>query len=282
MNLTRLALDLSPLVIATVHGYAAAWLAVKMLFRPRYPIYIFGKKLPFTPGLLPSERERFVETLAGIVAERLLTAEVISQELSALKLENDVEVLARHRYSERSQPEALIQVISAQLMTVLKRLNDSDEAQHQLAQEARFFLERQIEREYSPAVRYASRFLLSEDLLFRTIHFVIQDVTSRLSDSITIRTILRQTIAQLPEAVFQGEYPLQKRVVQDLVGQLTSRLDFKGIIKRRFDSFSNEIFEQIIYESAGREIRGIMQFGTAVGLMIGVIQTLVNLMQYLW
>ena len=30
------------IVIATIHGYIGAWLAVRMLFRPRQPFKIFG------------------------------------------------------------------------------------------------------------------------------------------------------------------------------------------------------------------------------------------------
>jgi uncharacterized membrane protein YheB (UPF0754 family) len=66
-------------------------------------------------------------------------------------------------------------------------------------------------------------------------------------------------------------------VVQDLVRQMSRRLDFKAIIKRRFETFSNEIFEQIIYETAGREIRGITGFGTLIGLLIGILQAALNL-----
>lgn len=34
-------------------GYFTNWLAIKMMFRPHKAKYIFGMKIPFTPGLMP-------------------------------------------------------------------------------------------------------------------------------------------------------------------------------------------------------------------------------------
>ncbi|MBX7220675.1 MAG: DUF445 family protein [Blastocatellia bacterium] len=279
MNLSRLLLDLSPLVVATLHGYGAAWLAVKMLFRPLRPVYLLGWQLPFTPGLIPAERERFIDALAAVIAEQLLTAKVIADELRDLKLEQDVEILARRRYEERSQPEALLQVVSTHMAKALETLKNSTEAKTQLASEARNLMERKMERDYNTAIRFVTGLVLSEDLIFRMVDHAVNDLAERLQESLAIREALRQTIAQIPEAVFTGNLPLQERVARDLVDRLSIRLDFKAILKRRFSTFSNELFEQIVYETAGREIRSITRFGAMIGFGFGVFQTLLNLLR---
>ena len=40
-------------LIGMIIGYFTNWLAVKMLFRPRRAKYIAGRRLPFTPGVIP-------------------------------------------------------------------------------------------------------------------------------------------------------------------------------------------------------------------------------------
>ena len=40
-------------IIGGVIGYSTNWLAIKMMFRPHKAKYIFGMKIPFTPGLMP-------------------------------------------------------------------------------------------------------------------------------------------------------------------------------------------------------------------------------------
>lgn len=69
-----------PLVGAVI-GYSTNWLAIKMLFRPREEKYIGKIKIPFTPGVIPRERDRIAKSLGEAVGERLLTPEVITNEL---------------------------------------------------------------------------------------------------------------------------------------------------------------------------------------------------------
>ncbi|MBU0936038.1 MAG: DUF445 family protein [Spirochaetes bacterium] len=70
-------LILPPLVGAVI-GLFTNWLAIKMLFRPRYEKRIFGHRLPFTPGILPRERQRLAASLGDTAAGDLLTEEVLS------------------------------------------------------------------------------------------------------------------------------------------------------------------------------------------------------------
>ncbi|KGX92589.1 membrane protein [Pontibacillus halophilus JSM 076056 = DSM 19796] len=54
-------------------------LAIKMLFRPYRPIYLFGKQLPFTPGLIPKRQEELARQLGKMVVEHLLTPDGIKK-----------------------------------------------------------------------------------------------------------------------------------------------------------------------------------------------------------
>ena len=68
-------------LIGAVIGYTTNWLAIKMLFRPRKPKYIFGIRLPFTPGLIPKERNRIASSLGTAVSNNLLNEETLTREL---------------------------------------------------------------------------------------------------------------------------------------------------------------------------------------------------------
>ena len=46
------------ITVGAIIGYVTNWLAIKMLFRPQKEIRLRGKRLPFTPGLIPKEKER--------------------------------------------------------------------------------------------------------------------------------------------------------------------------------------------------------------------------------
>nr|WP_174763985.1 MULTISPECIES: DUF445 family protein [unclassified Anabaena] len=71
--MSRILLYISPPVLGAVIGYYTNDIAIKMLFRPYRAVYIFGKKLPFTPGLIPSNQERLGQNIANAIMKSLLT-----------------------------------------------------------------------------------------------------------------------------------------------------------------------------------------------------------------
>ena len=71
---------ISLVVVATAHGYAGAWLAVRMLFRPRKPFKILGITF-FPQGMIPRHRERLANAIGKAVGEELVSQETIMEEL---------------------------------------------------------------------------------------------------------------------------------------------------------------------------------------------------------
>lgn len=63
---------IEPLVGAII-GYITNWIAIKMMFRPLKPIKLFGFKLPFTPGIIPKNKERIAKSIGIAISDNLLT-----------------------------------------------------------------------------------------------------------------------------------------------------------------------------------------------------------------
>jgi len=68
------------IIFATVHGYLGAWLAVRMLFRPRNPVKFLGLTV-FPQGMIPRHRTRLAEAIGKAVGEELVSQETIVEEL---------------------------------------------------------------------------------------------------------------------------------------------------------------------------------------------------------
>ena len=64
------------LVIATVHGYGAAWLAIRMLFRPRRAVKLWGMTI-WPQGMIPRHRERLAQTIGNAVGNELVSQETV-------------------------------------------------------------------------------------------------------------------------------------------------------------------------------------------------------------
>ncbi|QFT88243.1 hypothetical protein FIU87_06285 [Bacillus sp. THAF10] len=69
------------IVIGALIGGLTNSLAIRMLFRPYKAVYIFGKRLPFTPGLIPKRKSELADQLGKLVMEHLLTAESMKRRL---------------------------------------------------------------------------------------------------------------------------------------------------------------------------------------------------------
>ncbi len=77
-----------PPVAGGVIGYFTNDLAIKMLFRPYKPRFFFGRRLPFTPGLIPRNQERLAKRVSDTIMSSLLTPEEL-QKLAKRLLETD-------------------------------------------------------------------------------------------------------------------------------------------------------------------------------------------------
>lgn len=88
MDLSQILLYISPPILGALIGYYTNDIAIKMLFRPYKPVYIFGKKVPFTPGLIPSNQERLGQNIANAIMKSLLTPEEL-QNLARKLLQTD-------------------------------------------------------------------------------------------------------------------------------------------------------------------------------------------------
>lgn len=62
-----------PILVGALIGYCTNYIAIKMLFRPRKPVFVFGKKLPFTPGVIPKNQPRIASAVGKAVGQNLFT-----------------------------------------------------------------------------------------------------------------------------------------------------------------------------------------------------------------
>lgn len=82
-------------LIGGIIGYITNDIAIRMLFRPHTAKYLFGMKIPFTPGIIPKEKGRIAEAIGGAISQNLMNQEVLQRYLLSddmiLKLRTSVE-----------------------------------------------------------------------------------------------------------------------------------------------------------------------------------------------
>ncbi len=103
------------MVIGAIIGGVTNHLAIKMLFRPYKAIYIGGKRLPFTPGLIPKRREELAFQMGRTVVEHLLTPESLKQKLRDESFVRTIEGWAREEVAKLLDTEKSFNEIAEHL-----------------------------------------------------------------------------------------------------------------------------------------------------------------------
>ena len=112
ISFSDISIFIAPVVGALI-GYSTNLLAIRMLFRPFRPVYLFGIRLPFTPGLIPKEKARLAKKMAEAVGGHIITPEVLTRDLMAF-----IEVNSLEQFFSRWGLDAPVEYIKRGLTTL--------------------------------------------------------------------------------------------------------------------------------------------------------------------
>ncbi len=93
------------ILLSTFTGWITTWIAIKMLFHPRYPINIFGYQLQ---GIFPKNQRKIAEKLGQVVSTELLSFSEIGQKITSTdnldklkpEIEKHIDAFLNHKLRE--------------------------------------------------------------------------------------------------------------------------------------------------------------------------------------
>jgi len=84
-----------PPLLGAVIGYVTNDIAVRMLFKPYKKWKIGPIGVPFTPGVIPKQREKIARGIGKVVSEKLLNAETVKENLKSRTMKNAIIIWLR-------------------------------------------------------------------------------------------------------------------------------------------------------------------------------------------
>jgi uncharacterized membrane protein YheB (UPF0754 family) len=72
----KLVISILLVVVATIHGFGAAWLAIWMLFHPYKPKKLFGITI-WPQGMIPRHREKLAQSIGNAVGNELVSQQTV-------------------------------------------------------------------------------------------------------------------------------------------------------------------------------------------------------------
>lgn len=287
-------------------GAFTNWLAIKMMFRPHQPKYIFGMKLPFTPGLIPKERGRIAEAVATSISENLMNKEVLEKNLLSedmlAKIGTEYDSFAaRQKVNGETLRAFLSHFISSQDLEKIQsdaggelaaqihsRLADSNLGT-MLAHAAVEHAISKMENSLLGFAFNAEQFLIllqepAEHLLSKHINQIISNNSEEIitnligqeSDKLLdtpVCDLLRghdEQLAQLRTILLDG----YRQVISIHLPKILSTIDISRIIRDRINELDIEEGEKIILAVMDKELRAIVWLGALLGCIIGTVNSL--------
>ena len=219
------------ILFATLHGYAGAWLAVRMLFRPRQPFRVLGVTL-FPQGMIPRHRDRLANAIGKAVGEELVSTETIMEQLVGkdflrTKIRGVIDSYTQEILS-RNYP-SLIEALPANLRTPvldaisslqltiaehIERVLRSEETQSAISS----FVERRVDEVLSRRVAA----VVDEETFEKIVGFVEERVRTAVESPAVEKTI-REFVSRRIEDLASTETPLGVMFTPDAIALLKEK-----------------------------------------------------------
>ncbi len=119
MNFT--AFIVGPLLGAVI-GLITNYIAIVMLFRPYKPWHIFGLRVPFTPGVIPSRHKQLSQSIGNAVGEYLITETELRRTLLDPALSEQVEAYLLNQLDQVRRQEKSLRCLGEQFGLPVEKL----------------------------------------------------------------------------------------------------------------------------------------------------------------
>lgn len=252
------------IVFATLHGYAGAWLAVRMLFRPRNPVKLFGLTI-FPQGMIPRHRDRLANAIGKAVGQELVSQDTIIEQLTGKDfLRRKIQTVV-DSYTSEILAEDYPSLIEALPKNVREPILDAIAAlQNKLAEHIKGVL--RSEESLAAIHGFVTRRV--DDVLGKRVSEVIDDETfakistfldERINAAVKAKAFednIRDFIGRRIDDLVNSETPLGKMFTDDAVALLKEKASeqIKPAIKQIADIAATEKTRDQISSLIKREV----------------------------
>lgn len=291
---------IAPPVVGGVVGYFTNDLAIRMLFRPLKPVYLFGHKLPMTPGMIPKNKERLAAGIGDMVSGKLMSSDVLAETLLSPEMLDKVrgkvtDFVAKQRQNNTPISMALAQLIGADTVTsvvdtvkssVDQRITEkmSDPSLSEFVTQS---IMKSINEQLSSNkfVEFLGGFAVKALDVEGKVRNMVSNVLSGEAVELVKNMVHSETDKFLQKPVSslftQGDDKINKiadavvelyrKVVTDKLPEILKTIDIKQVVHNRIINMDVLEMERMILDICDKELRAVVWLGAVLGSIIGCI-----------
>ena len=278
---------IAPPILGGVIGYITNDIAIKMLFRPRKAIYIGKFHIPFTPGLIPKQKDSIARSIGSVISTQLLNRDTVINTVTSDESLDKVYIsimnaVQKRRNDERIIADVIMYKVSIQesiTLAVSSKINDADIGT-KLAQSGIDMIKEKS------GMGFVSLFI--NDELIGKLGGIINNVLAEKAPEIiydeigkSIDEILSMRICDVvakyedrSPQVIRGFIGLCKMIIEENIDSILRLVNIERIVVDKVSSFDAEELEQMIFGIMHRELRAIVYLGALLGFLLGFVNIL--------
>lgn len=285
-------------IIGAVIGYCTNYIAVKMLFRPYRPIKVFGKTLPFTPGIIPKRQPDLARAVGKTVGDNLFGEVEIKGILQSDEVKNTIiggitdsienaidgetvrgaiMKLASSEESYDNKKDAIADFLSVRIIEGIKSLDIAEIITKQGTSAikqmggmlAMFVNESMVSSMAGPISEKFVDYLEGEG--YFKIHQLVENEINEIEGWSMDRIIGEHRLDKIRTAISD----LYDKMLGDKIADILNAFDVEGIVEEKIVSMDVEELETLILSVMKHELGMIVNLGALIGLILGLINLLV-------
>ncbi len=285
-------------VVGAAIGYFTNYIAVKMLFRPLYPVYLGKCQLPFTPGIIPKGRERLAKAVGEAVGEVLLTKKDFEQLLLSEQMQetvknqisvfyqkgitnqNTIKEFAEKQTSEETVDQFLTKTIETVGELLYHKVTEMDFGS--IVGEKVAEVIRQKTQGTLLAMMLNDKMIAGmEQMIRKELNQYLEEHGKALIEEKTKEEVYRfadktiaETVEGLPvteENLEQLMLSLYRRIITDYFGTIMEYIPISQIVEEKIRTMDVKEIEKLTLSVMEKELHSIINLGALIGLIIGCI-----------
>lgn len=271
---------LEPLIGAVI-GCFTNFIALKMLFRPYQEVKIFGRKLPFTPGMIPKRKKEVAHAIGRVINDNLLEkddiAKALTKETTVAKIRTGIMDyhlnIPKAKEGERSAGDIISDlVLKLDIKSVVAK-EITDFMQEKLTGGfLAMFLNEKVIGDISDQIGEWIQSYMENDgkeFIKKTIDHEIDELSDmRIEDILLKYNFDTEEVEQLIERKY-------KEIVLQNYESIVDEIDIAGLVEQKICEMDMAQLEQLIFAVMKKELNAIVYLGALIGLAIGFLNLLI-------
>ena len=296
-----------PPVIGAAIGYITNDIAIKMLFRPRRPVYIGKFRLPLTPGLIPREKSRIAKSIGSVISEQLLDKDTVRSVLSSETMINRIRagierIIDANRANDDTIEQVLLKFAPQELVdaTVSDLKKELSELIHRKITEYPFGadISKTVLLKLTEKINAGPFGLFSGFIDDTLVGNVSQSIGEHIDKAIAENSedIIRSLIDKELDKIkyYKISYVLDKyssklptlvdfimnsyiTVIENHLTHILRSLNVAKIVEDKIESFDVVQLEEMILSIMKKELKAIVRLGAVLGFIMGWINLLIKI-----